>query len=159
MPRLMVNGAAIHYEDTGSGDDTIVFAHGLLWSGRMYEAQVAALRVLRVPARQRRFADVSRWPLRRTGENDQRGVLPRKNELDSKDVAVQFQARAWRRVLDRTSESSRPASRGRSCSSLAGLTVRGCAPRCTVRAARRADRSTAQRFRVPGRPRQNETAR
>lgn len=44
MPRLMVNGAAIHYEDTGSGDDTIVFAHGLLWSGRMYEAQVAALK-------------------------------------------------------------------------------------------------------------------
>lgn len=46
MPRMMLNGAAIHYTDTGVDDskDIIVFAHGLLWSGQMYEAQVAALR-------------------------------------------------------------------------------------------------------------------
>ena len=44
MPRIMLNGAAIYYEEHGSGDETIVFAHGLLWSGQMYEAQVAALK-------------------------------------------------------------------------------------------------------------------
>ena len=43
MPRMMLNGAAIHYEVTGDGPETIVFGHGLLWSGRMFEAQVAAL--------------------------------------------------------------------------------------------------------------------
>lgn len=43
MPKLMINGANIHYEVTGSGPETIVFAHGLLWSGRMFAAQVAAL--------------------------------------------------------------------------------------------------------------------
>jgi 3-oxoadipate enol-lactonase len=44
MPTLRVNGATLHYEDTGSGAETVVFAHGLLWSGRMFDAQVAALR-------------------------------------------------------------------------------------------------------------------
>ncbi|HEX8695792.1 MAG TPA: alpha/beta fold hydrolase [Longimicrobium sp.] len=44
MPTLRVNGATLHYEDTGSGPETVVFAHGLLWSGRMFDAQVAALR-------------------------------------------------------------------------------------------------------------------
>lgn len=44
MPYLNVNGAAIYYEEHGNGDETIVFAHGLLWSGQMYEAQVAALK-------------------------------------------------------------------------------------------------------------------
>jgi pimeloyl-ACP methyl ester carboxylesterase len=44
MPTAELNGAKIHYEDTGSGDETIVFAHGLLWSGAMYGPQVAALR-------------------------------------------------------------------------------------------------------------------
>jgi 3-oxoadipate enol-lactonase len=34
----------IYYEEHGNGDETIVFAHGLLWSGQMYEAQVAALK-------------------------------------------------------------------------------------------------------------------
>ncbi len=52
MPRLEVNGADIHYQDSagsarlrrdGDGPETIVFAHGLLWSGRMFDAQVAAL--------------------------------------------------------------------------------------------------------------------
>ena len=44
MPRIMLNGAAIYYEEHGNGDETIVFAHGLLWSGQMYEAQVASLK-------------------------------------------------------------------------------------------------------------------
>jgi len=43
MPDIAVNGATIHYESTGAGRETIVFAHGLLWSGEMYAAQVAAL--------------------------------------------------------------------------------------------------------------------
>lgn len=44
MPTVSLNGAEIHYEDTGSGAETILFAHGLLWSGAMYAPQIAALR-------------------------------------------------------------------------------------------------------------------
>ncbi|HEU0302085.1 MAG TPA: alpha/beta fold hydrolase [Longimicrobium sp.] len=44
MPSIHVNGAWLHYEESGSGPETVVFAHGLLWSGRMFDAQVAALR-------------------------------------------------------------------------------------------------------------------
>ncbi len=44
MPTLIVNGAELSYEDTASGRQTVVFAHGLLWSGRLFDAQVAALR-------------------------------------------------------------------------------------------------------------------
>ncbi len=44
MPELHVNGARIHYEESGTGPETIVFAHGLLFDGRMFEAQVQALR-------------------------------------------------------------------------------------------------------------------
>lgn len=43
MPDTLVNGARIHYEQRGEGPETIVFSHGLLWSGRMFRAQVAAL--------------------------------------------------------------------------------------------------------------------
>ena len=43
MPRLLVNGASLWYEERGAGPETIVFAHGLLWSGRMFDAQVASL--------------------------------------------------------------------------------------------------------------------
>jgi len=43
MPMLRVNGATLWYEEHGAGAETIVFAHGLLWSGRMFDAQVAAL--------------------------------------------------------------------------------------------------------------------
>jgi 3-oxoadipate enol-lactonase len=42
MPTIAINGCSIHYEESGSGD-TIVFSHGLFWSGRMFEAQRAAL--------------------------------------------------------------------------------------------------------------------
>jgi pimeloyl-ACP methyl ester carboxylesterase len=44
MPRIHVNGVNLYYEDTGSGREAILFAHGLLWSGRMFDAQVAALK-------------------------------------------------------------------------------------------------------------------
>jgi len=44
MPHLTVNGVNLYYEEHGTGPETIVFAHGLLWSGRMFDAQVAALR-------------------------------------------------------------------------------------------------------------------
>lgn len=43
MPTISVNGANIHYAETGSGSETIVFAHGLLWSGRMFSRQIDAL--------------------------------------------------------------------------------------------------------------------
>jgi pimeloyl-ACP methyl ester carboxylesterase len=43
MPTLRVNGATLWYEEYGGGAETVVFAHGLLWSGRMFDAQVAAL--------------------------------------------------------------------------------------------------------------------
>ena len=43
MPHLLANGANLWYEERGAGPDTIVFAHGLLWSGRMFDAQVASL--------------------------------------------------------------------------------------------------------------------
>lgn len=44
MPMLNVNGATIHYEEQGAGPETVVFAHGLIWSGRMFDDQVRALR-------------------------------------------------------------------------------------------------------------------
>lgn len=44
MPNISLNGANVYYEDTGAGAETIVFAHGLLWSGEMFAPQVAALR-------------------------------------------------------------------------------------------------------------------
>lgn len=43
MPTIRVNGAELHYRDDGAGPQTIVFAHGLLWSGWMFDEQVAAL--------------------------------------------------------------------------------------------------------------------
>lgn len=44
MPRMRINGAEIHYEEDGKGRETVVFAHGLLLSGRMFESQVRVLR-------------------------------------------------------------------------------------------------------------------
>jgi 3-oxoadipate enol-lactonase len=43
MPRIKINEADIYYETHGDGPETIVFAHGLLWSGGMFHYQVAAL--------------------------------------------------------------------------------------------------------------------
>jgi pimeloyl-ACP methyl ester carboxylesterase len=44
MPELTVNGARIHYEEVGSGPETLVFSHGLLMSGEMFREQVAAFK-------------------------------------------------------------------------------------------------------------------
>jgi pimeloyl-ACP methyl ester carboxylesterase len=44
MPTIQVNGAQIHYEEAGSGPETLVFSHGLLMSGEMFADQVAAFR-------------------------------------------------------------------------------------------------------------------
>jgi 3-oxoadipate enol-lactonase len=44
MPKIKINGISIHYETHGEGPETIVFSHGLLWSGKMFESQIAVLR-------------------------------------------------------------------------------------------------------------------
>ena len=44
MPKLEVNGANLYYEEQGSGAETILFAHGLLWSGHMFKEQINALK-------------------------------------------------------------------------------------------------------------------
>lgn len=41
---MKVNGAELHVEDTGGGGPVLLFVHGLLWSGRMFAPQIAALR-------------------------------------------------------------------------------------------------------------------
>jgi pimeloyl-ACP methyl ester carboxylesterase len=41
MPLVSVNGTELHVEEAGAGPETIVFSHGLLWSGAMFEAQIA----------------------------------------------------------------------------------------------------------------------
>jgi 3-oxoadipate enol-lactonase len=43
MPTRLINGARIHYQESGSGPETIVFSHGLLMSGAMFSEQVKAL--------------------------------------------------------------------------------------------------------------------
>jgi pimeloyl-ACP methyl ester carboxylesterase len=44
MPKIRVNGAELYYEESGSGSETIIFSHGVLWSGKMFEAQMNALK-------------------------------------------------------------------------------------------------------------------
>jgi 3-oxoadipate enol-lactonase len=44
VPKVRVNGTLLHYEDTGGAGAPVVFAHGLLFSGRTFDAQVAALK-------------------------------------------------------------------------------------------------------------------
>lgn len=41
---MKINGAEIHFEEDGEGREAIVFAHGLLFSGQMFESQVRVLR-------------------------------------------------------------------------------------------------------------------
>ena len=43
MPHIIVNGARLYYEACGSGAQTVIFAHGLLWSGQMFAQQVDVL--------------------------------------------------------------------------------------------------------------------
>ncbi|HEY0754561.1 MAG TPA: alpha/beta hydrolase [Ktedonobacteraceae bacterium] len=42
--RIRVNGVDLYYEEQGSGPETIFFAHGLLWSGCMFDEQIASLK-------------------------------------------------------------------------------------------------------------------
>ena len=44
MPYVDLNGAHIHFTDTGGDKEIIVFSHGLLMSGAMFEAQIAHFR-------------------------------------------------------------------------------------------------------------------
>ncbi|WP_455379348.1 alpha/beta fold hydrolase, partial [Petrachloros mirabilis] len=44
MPKICVNGADIHYEEHGSSPETLVMAHGLLWSSLMFEKQIDAFK-------------------------------------------------------------------------------------------------------------------
>jgi 3-oxoadipate enol-lactonase len=44
MPYADLNGAHIHFTDTGGDSEAIVFSHGLLFSGEMFEAQIAHFR-------------------------------------------------------------------------------------------------------------------
>src|SRR5262249_11054916 len=44
MPHAVLNGVSLWYEETGTGGETVVFGHGLAFSGAMFEAQVTALR-------------------------------------------------------------------------------------------------------------------
>jgi 3-oxoadipate enol-lactonase len=41
MPHIKLNNVHYYYEEHGSGTETIVFSHGLLWSGHMFHKQVA----------------------------------------------------------------------------------------------------------------------
>ncbi|MFD3191619.1 alpha/beta fold hydrolase [Sedimentitalea sp. HM32M-2] len=43
MPHITINATRLHFTDLGEGPETIVFSHGLLFSGRMFDAQVAQL--------------------------------------------------------------------------------------------------------------------
>lgn len=44
MSSIRVNGVDLHYEEHGSGPETIVFVHGLLMNLHMFDAQVAAFK-------------------------------------------------------------------------------------------------------------------
>ncbi|MDY7094057.1 MAG: alpha/beta fold hydrolase [Acidobacteriota bacterium] len=50
MPSLDLQGVRLHYEDSGpapgagQGSQTLLFAHGLLWDGRLWEPQIEAFR-------------------------------------------------------------------------------------------------------------------
>lgn len=44
MPTVQVNGARLHYDESGDRDQTIVFIHGLMLASESYEAQVEALK-------------------------------------------------------------------------------------------------------------------
>lgn len=43
MPTATVNGAALHYIERGAGARAILFAHGFLWNGAMFDNQINAL--------------------------------------------------------------------------------------------------------------------
>jgi pimeloyl-ACP methyl ester carboxylesterase len=44
MPKIKINRCQYHYEVHGTGTETLVFSHGLLWSGHMFYKQVDHLK-------------------------------------------------------------------------------------------------------------------
>jgi 3-oxoadipate enol-lactonase len=44
MPEITANGARLHVEDSGGTGPAVIFAHGVLYSCRMWDAQIPALR-------------------------------------------------------------------------------------------------------------------
>jgi len=44
MPYLQINGARLYHEEQGTAQETILFSHGLLFSGHMFDDQIAALK-------------------------------------------------------------------------------------------------------------------
>ena len=44
MPKIIVNGIELHYEDSGGDKEPIVFCHGLICNRHMFEDQVKALK-------------------------------------------------------------------------------------------------------------------
>lgn len=43
MPHIEANGIKLYYIDKGEGKETVVFSHGLLWSHKMFDAQIDEL--------------------------------------------------------------------------------------------------------------------
>ena len=43
MPKIRINGPELYYEDVGSGKETLVFSHGLLFSTRLFDPLAVAL--------------------------------------------------------------------------------------------------------------------
>ena len=43
MPKIKVNGVSLNYHEQGSGEETILFVHGLLFNHHMFDAQVEVL--------------------------------------------------------------------------------------------------------------------
>lgn len=43
MPDIEINGARLYYQVSGDGPETIVFGHGLVLDGRMFDSQVSSL--------------------------------------------------------------------------------------------------------------------
>ena len=41
MPVIKINNCDYYYEEHGAGSETILFSHGLLWSGYLFHKQVA----------------------------------------------------------------------------------------------------------------------
>lgn len=44
MPTRKVHDATIYYEDSGGDGAPVLFSHGLLWSTRLFDPQVARLK-------------------------------------------------------------------------------------------------------------------
>ncbi|MGF1511310.1 MAG: alpha/beta fold hydrolase [Myxococcota bacterium] len=69
MPHIDVRGLPIHYQEWGSGPQTVVLSHSFLVDSRMWEAQIEALAPhFRVIAYDHRGHGESGWPNTRTAK-------------------------------------------------------------------------------------------